>query len=165
MIYIPFFIVILISKRGVREAERERERYEHITIQRTIHQRGTPRAHRAIDKRAKRYKPPPPPSTTQRKRGMTAPPHRGTPPQREEEKKRYGATPHHPPSRTPHLHTAYTHRTPRTPPPTEVQHRVPSRLNERTHTRLHTPTGAHRRGLGERHPSVTTPETTCDHPP
>ena len=26
MIYIPFFIVILIDKRGVREAERERER-------------------------------------------------------------------------------------------------------------------------------------------
>ena len=43
MIYITFFIVILIDKRGVREAERggkrgerERERYEHITIQRTI---------------------------------------------------------------------------------------------------------------------------------
>ena len=26
MIYIPFFIVILIDKRGVREAEREAER-------------------------------------------------------------------------------------------------------------------------------------------
>ena len=26
MIYIPFFIVILIDKRGVREAERETER-------------------------------------------------------------------------------------------------------------------------------------------
>ena len=29
MIYIPFFIVILIDKRGVREAERERERLNH----------------------------------------------------------------------------------------------------------------------------------------
>ena len=43
MIYIPFFIVILIDKRGVREAERggkrerERERYEHITIYITIY--------------------------------------------------------------------------------------------------------------------------------
>ena len=37
MIYITFFIVILISKRGVREAERERERENHITVHRTIH--------------------------------------------------------------------------------------------------------------------------------
>ena len=43
MIYITFFIVILIDKRGVREAERggkrerERERYEHITIYITIY--------------------------------------------------------------------------------------------------------------------------------
>ena len=41
MIYITFFIVILIDKRGVREAEREaKERkrtYEHITINITIH--------------------------------------------------------------------------------------------------------------------------------
>ena len=48
MIYITFFIVILIDKRGVREALRERERenqyryryryrYEHITIYITIY--------------------------------------------------------------------------------------------------------------------------------
>ena len=45
MIYITFFIVILIDKRGVREAERERERETstyryiepHITIYITIY--------------------------------------------------------------------------------------------------------------------------------
>ena len=49
MIYIPFFIVILIDKRGVREAERDgkrgerlEHRYEHRYEQRTI-QRSTQR--------------------------------------------------------------------------------------------------------------------------
>ena len=37
MIYIPFFIVILIDKRGVREAEREKERENHITIHITLY--------------------------------------------------------------------------------------------------------------------------------
>ena len=51
MIYIPFFIVILIDKRGVREAERggkrrkEAERieyrYEYRYEYRTLHQRCT----------------------------------------------------------------------------------------------------------------------------
>ena len=51
MIYIPFFIVILIDMRGVREAERERgdTRYDVHTIQRTIHI--TKRGKRALHQR------------------------------------------------------------------------------------------------------------------
>ena len=37
MIYIPFFIVILIDKRGVREAERERAVRTHNDIHNDIH--------------------------------------------------------------------------------------------------------------------------------
>ena len=52
MIYIPFFIVILIDKRGVREAERERERErerEHTNTYRYTYrykERYTSAAHR-----------------------------------------------------------------------------------------------------------------------
>ena len=96
-------------------------------------------------------------------------------------------------ARTQHYHTHPAHHsTPHRPhhaytPPTGTHTRLHTRLHtppthrlqERTqaytqahtqaYTRLHThaqaPTGACRRGLGERHPSVTTPETTCDHQP
>ena len=37
MIYITFFIVILIDKRGVKEAERERERENHKTVYITLY--------------------------------------------------------------------------------------------------------------------------------
>ena len=47
MIYIPFFIVILIDKRGVREAERERERENHITLYITLYITIPPQAHAA----------------------------------------------------------------------------------------------------------------------
>ena len=69
MIYIPFFIVILIDKRGVREAERGGKRKPLDTILDTIYKQSTPRtaprSHRA--------------ATAQRKRGM-APHHTTTPP-------------------------------------------------------------------------------------
>ena len=52
MIYIPFFIVILIDKRGVREALRGGKRYEY--------RYDTPTAKEASSHRPekKRYKPP-----------------------------------------------------------------------------------------------------------
>ena len=158
MIYIPFFIVILIDKRGVREAERERKARTQVRIQIRIQIR--------IQHRA---------ATAQRKRGI----------RRAERKKRYEPAPHTipPHSATPHrlhhhttqrLHSAYTAPTgthTHAHPPTPAYKNVHARLHRRTHRRTHrraraqAPTGACRRGLGERHPSVTTPETTCDHQP
>ncbi len=90
----------------------------------------------------------------------------------------HNPTQHNPTQR----HTTTQHSTP--PPATQhstAQHRTPHSVHRtctpprRTRTRAlrtRTPaharseygrTGAHRRGRGERHPSVTTPETTCDH--
>src|SRR5579859_2000568 len=64
-------------------------------------------------------------------------------------------------------HTHPAHHTTGTPPPrrTHTHARTRSkRARARTRTKYGR-TGARRRGLGERHPSVTTPETTCDHKP
>ena len=76
------------------------------------------------------------------------------------------STHHRLPSQPAHHHTSAYHSTPRTQPQPSTTQRT-HRLQERAHrhTGAQAPTGACRRGLGERHPSVTTPETTCDHQP
>ena len=56
MIYIPFFIVILIDKRGVREAERLEHKYEYRYEYRTHHHR-TPPPRERDRQRKKRYEP------------------------------------------------------------------------------------------------------------
>ena len=160
MIYITFFIVILISKRGVREALREREktnteykyqyryRYEYRYEYRAYTEAPPPREKGMS---GKRYEPP------RLHHAYTATPHRL---EIETEREKRGMQQHR--HTTPHRLHSTAHR---------LQERAPARTHRRArlHTRLHTgaqaPTGAHRRGLGERHPSVTTPETTCDHSP
>ena len=81
-------------------------------------------------------------AATKRKRGMAPQPNPTTP------------APSHPPTTPPRRTTPRTHR---------LHERT--RTHRHAHTGAQAPTGACRRGLGERHPSVTTPETTCDHPP
>ena len=131
MIYITFFIVILIDKRGVREAERETER-ETSTPSNTGTNTGTntERYTTATTAREKRQA-----SSRQNKRGMTTQRHRSTPP-------RGSAHARLEEARTRAFYTAHAH----------------------TRTKYGR-TGACRRGLGERHTSVTTPEMTCDHQP
>ena len=89
MIYIPFFIVILIDKRGVREAERGEKRERTIRTHNDIHNdihndtkndTKNARGKRERGKRGKRLKYPenqPPASGTQRgKRGKHPQPYR-----------------------------------------------------------------------------------------
>ncbi len=78
------------------------------------------------------------------------------------------ASGHYPPL---HYPAATQHATPpahhlHTPPRRTHTHARTRSKRARARTRTkYGRTGARRRGLGERHPSVTTPETTCDHKP
>ncbi len=118
MIYIPFFIVILIDKRGGREAEKRERLKPHNDTHNDIHNdtHGTHTAERERERR-KRYdqKEVWPSTTTERKEVSAAAP----------------TTPQDATQRHTRLHSAYTP----TPPPTGTH----------THTRVHTRTRLHAR--------------------
>ena len=124
MIYIPFFIVILISKRGVREAERGGKARTQIRIQ-SVHTDAKEGCSHRPEK--KRY--------TQR---LHHPAKRGIP---SSSKKRYAATTtppplHTTPAPTPrlhHVHTAYKNAHPRTHAHTRTHTQAPAGRRTGTH--------------------------------
>ena len=134
MIYIPFFIVILIDKRGVREAERGGKIRIQIRIQNTPPaKRGMHPEHSTTQHRAKEVQPQPyteyttaQPATAREKEAST---HHRTHP---------ATTQRH----TPPAHTATTQ------PPTTPRHTAYTATHtayKNAHTGVHTRTGVHPR--------------------